>query len=289
MLCADLRSMDPVSYITAIGLDPEDSYGFLPVEQSDGSALVYIYRDRARYAEVRAGLRAPQRSQVLGGLIEVDRPQDVEINLGGVAPADMSVAIADALALAESLGASSVPQAAEPARASSSAAPIASHRVYPGLHTRSSLRQLNHFLPRYAEQVGIHAEDVFGIFPRGMHYFGGGSTREWQSMWLVYRDRPEYAQGRELWAAVMAKGGGWPAAEISPGSETRPEPASGPARVEVSRIGWPKRKLVARETAENVGPRLIEEIDEFGYGPEHAIGMCPDFDNRKIYFAWTTS
>lgn len=43
MLCAELRSIDPVPYITASGLQPADSYGLLPVEQSDGSALVYIY------------------------------------------------------------------------------------------------------------------------------------------------------------------------------------------------------------------------------------------------------
>jgi hypothetical protein len=291
MLCADLRSMDPVSYITAIGLQPEDSHGFLPVEQSDGSALVYIYRDRPRYAEVRDGLPLPQRSRLLGGMLEVDRPADVEIDLGGFAPADASAAVADALALAQSLGAPSVPPpprlAADPATAARPSAPIASHRIYPGLRTRSSGKQLNHFLPRYAENVGIHAEDVFGVFPRGIHHSGGSSAREWQSMWLVYRDRPEYAHGRERWAAEMAKRGGWPDAELSRGSEAPPRPASGPASVEVRRVGWPKRNLLSRETGENLGPRLIEAIGELGYGPDRALGLCPDYDQRKLYFAWT--
>ena len=266
MLCADLRSMDPVSYITAIGLQPEDSYGFLPVEQSDGSALVYIYRDRPDYAEVRDGLPLPQRSRLLGGMVEVDRPGHVEIDLGGFAPADASAAVADALAVAT----------------------IASHRIYPGLRTRSSGKQLNHFLPRYAMNVGIHAEDVFGVFPRGIHHSGGSSAREWQSMWLVYRDRPEYAHGRERWAAEMAKRGDWPEAELSHASDAPPRPASDPASVEVRRVGWPKRKLFARETGENLGPRLIEEIEKLGYGPEHALGLCPDYGQRKLYFAWTS-
>ena len=247
--------MDPVSYITATGLQPEDSYGFLPVEQSEGTALAYayIYRDRPRYAEVRAGLPDPQRSHLLGGMVEMDLPVVVRLGTETVAP----VAIA----------------------------PIASHRVYPGLRTRSSGKQLNHFLPRYAEMVGIHPEDVFGVLPRGSHYFAS-STRGWQSMWLVYRDRPEYAEGRGRWAAEMAKGGGWPEAEIARGSEAPPEPAPGPARVEVRRVGWPKRNFFSRERDEKLGSRLIEEIKKLGYGPEQALGLCPDYDNAKVYLAW---
>jgi hypothetical protein len=85
----------------------------------------------------------------------------------------------------------------------------------------------------------------------------------------------------------MAKRGGWPEAEISRGFEAPPDAASSPASVEVRRVGWPKRKLFARETGENLGPRLIEEIGKLGYGPEHALGLCPDFKGSKLYFAWT--
>jgi hypothetical protein len=255
-VCADLRSMDPVAYITATGLQPEDSYGFLPVEQSEGSALAYayVYRDRPRYAEVRAGLADPQRSHLLGGMIEVDLPVVVGPGQETAAPAVAN-------------------------------APIASHRVYPRIRTRSSGKQLNHFLPRYAEMLGLHAEDVFGVLPRGTHYFAS-STRGWQSMWLIYRDRPEYAQGRERWAGEMAKLGEWPEAEIAPGSGAPPEPASSPARADVRRIGWPKRNLFKRERDEKLGSRLIEEIGKIGYGPEQALGLCPDYDNEKVYLAW---
>ena len=50
---------------------------------------------------------------------------------------------------------------------------------------------------------------------------------------------------------------------------------------------WPRRHLMARETGENLGPRLIEETGKLGHGPEHALGLCPDFDRRKVYFAST--
>jgi hypothetical protein len=79
--------------------------------------------------------------------------------------------------------------------------------------------------------VGARGEDVFGVFPRGIHLSGGESwAREWESMWLVYRDRPEYGHGRERWAQEMAKRGGWPAAEITRGSEAAPASASAAAR-----------------------------------------------------------
>jgi hypothetical protein len=32
---------------------------------------------------------------------------------------------------------------------------------------RSSTRQLNRFLPLYRETVGVHPEDVYGVFPWG--------------------------------------------------------------------------------------------------------------------------
>ena len=289
---ADLRSMDPVLYIRSVGLQPEDSYGFLPVEHSDGSALVYLYRDRSCYAEARSALPTPQRSRLLGGMIEIDRPVGVHLDLGGMTPAQASGPLAEALAMAQVLGGPSLPAATtllapDPATPAGASAPIASHRIYPGLRTRSSGRQLDHFLPRYAETLGIHAEDVFGVFPRGIHLSGGeSSAREWESMWLVYRDRPEYEHGRERWAQEMAKPGRWPAAEITPGSETAPASVSAAVRPTVRREGWPKRKLAIRETGENLGPRLIEQIQKLGYEPERSLGVCPDFQQRKIYYAW---
>jgi hypothetical protein len=183
-------------------------------------------------------------------MVEVDRPQEISIDEAGPA------------------------------------APLASHRVYPRLNKRSSGKQLDHFLPRYVETVGVRAEDVFGVFARGIHYSGGeSSAREWDSLWLVYRDRPEYAGGRERWATEMAKPGRWPQAEITSGSETPPSLDGSPGRVEVRRERWPKRRMMMRETGEDLGERLAEQIAKLGHMPESSFGLCPDFQQRKIYYA----
>ena len=39
----DARTLDPVSYIRQLGLQPEDSYGFVPMKLEEGSSLVYPY------------------------------------------------------------------------------------------------------------------------------------------------------------------------------------------------------------------------------------------------------
>jgi hypothetical protein len=51
-------------------------------------------------------------------------------------------------------------------------------------------------------------------------------------------------------------------------------------------VGWPKRNFFARERDEKLGSRLIEEIGKIGYAPEHALGVCPGYDNEKVYLAW---
>jgi hypothetical protein len=50
----DIRGLDPVAYIRAVGLRPEDSYGFIPVEM--GGEFLFLYRDRPEYEEARPKL-----------------------------------------------------------------------------------------------------------------------------------------------------------------------------------------------------------------------------------------
>jgi hypothetical protein len=296
-LTADVRSMAPAAYIAATGLRPEDSFGFLPVEQSDGSALVYVYRNRPEYAERRAGLAAPQRSRLLGGAVEVDRPGAIDVDIdpsmtGGV---DVGQMIRDATGSAPPQALEAVKQAVDVDQlvgaATASVDPgedrMVSHRVYPGLHKRSSGKQLGHFLPRYCETVGVRPEDVFGVFARGIHLSGGeSSAREWQSFWLVYRDRPEYATGREQWAAEMHKGGGWPEPEFAPLAEPAPGLAPSGGQVKVKQNGWPRRKLVMRETPEGLAESVSEMVTKAGYEPEASFGLAADFQHRKIQLAW---
>jgi hypothetical protein len=45
---------------------------------------------------------------------------------------------------------------------------VVSHRLYPGIRTRSSTKQLGHFLPRYRELLGLRSADVYGVVPRGI-------------------------------------------------------------------------------------------------------------------------
>jgi hypothetical protein len=96
---------------------------------------------------------------------------------------------------------------------------IVAHRLYPGLRARSSTRQLDHFIPRYREQLGLCPEDVYGVYPRSTRTSStdAGSFTEWNDFWIVYRDRPEYEPGRATWAADMNKKGNWPEPEDSLG------------------------------------------------------------------------
>lgn len=52
-------------------------------------------------------------------------------------------------------------------------------------------------LELYIGTVGLQPEDVYGLIPRLNGSFTIGFT-------IVYRDRPEYASGRERWAAQQS-------------------------------------------------------------------------------------
>lgn len=52
----DSRAVDPVAYIRALGLRPEDSIGFLPLDVHSEASFLFLYRDRPDYARARAQL-----------------------------------------------------------------------------------------------------------------------------------------------------------------------------------------------------------------------------------------
>jgi hypothetical protein len=290
-IAADVRSVDPAAYAAAIGLRPEDCYGFLPIDHDDVTPYLYLYRDRPEYEQARVGLADPQRVQKYGP-IRVEPPQHLEINIEGVpgaAGGDLSELLAAAQQMAEASGGSGYGSYTGAPAAPVGAGRIIGHRLYPRTGRRSSTRQLNHFLPRYREALNLCSEDVYGVLPRSTRWSGsgsGGNTKEWDDFWIVYRDRPEYEQGREAWAREMHDGGGWPATIVSPGVGAPPGVSYDGARLKVEKDGWPRHKLVIRETGTELGESLRKKIDKWGYEPEDSLGFCPDFAHRSIYFAW---
>jgi hypothetical protein len=56
----------PTRRPAAIGLRPEDCYGFLPIDHDDVTPYLYLYRDRPEYEQARARLADPQRVQKYG-------------------------------------------------------------------------------------------------------------------------------------------------------------------------------------------------------------------------------
>jgi hypothetical protein len=79
----DFRTMDPVAYIRSIGLQPEDSYGFIPMklDESVGTAL-FLYRDRPEYEAARPKLAAPVEATKIGP-IRIEPTQRVEMEVEG--------------------------------------------------------------------------------------------------------------------------------------------------------------------------------------------------------------
>ena len=330
----DMRSVDPVAYIRAVGLRPEDSYGFLPLDLHDTTPYMFLYRDRSEYGERRTALPGPQFVQrKLGGLVEVMPQTEVEMEIPQEGPgsglADIVAqaqemqgayagqgiaggpdepeadrieriaklkeigAIDDAeydRLVAEARGgdAGPTPGGAEAAPAAKDAPPLVAQRLYPGLRMRASTRQLNHFLPRYREQLGLCPEDVYGVYPRRTRTTSTDDTTstEWDDYWIVYRDRPEYEAGRAAWAKEMNKKGKWPEAEIHPGvAEAGAAPFDG-AKLKVEKDRWPREKVVMRKKGSDLADELREKIGKWGYEPEDSLGFCPNFPGGSIYFAW---
>jgi len=197
------------------------------------------------------------------------------------------------------------PGGVQAAAAAHNAPPIVVHRLYPRLYKRSFGDQLDFFMPRYRDVLGLCSEDVYGVFPRHTQAVSRGESRNtinvWDDYWLIYRDRPEYAQGREAWANEMNEPGGWtekmfssmmkgswPDAEIVPGITEPSTTAFDGNAVQVQKDGWPREMLVVREKGSELGDALREKVARWGYEPEDSLGFCPDPNANSIYFAWRT-
>src|SRR5262245_35842303 len=338
-IAADLRALDPAAYAVAIGLVPDDCYGFLPVDHDEITPYLFLYRDRAAYAKARQGLGGEPRHVKNYGPVRVEPTQEIEIDATGVSEmasgdVDEMLRIAQQMAegnLAAGFGSSAAappapagpdpeklarleklrasgavteaeymglaaealgPTGAPEPPASPGAEPggrIVSHRLYPGLHTRSSGRQLNYFLPRYRDTVGLRSDDTYGVLPRGTRQTVETSSTEWDDYWIVYRDRPEYEAGREEWGRTMNKKGNWPEIQVFSGVGEAPglthDPGGVAGKVKLEKDGS-RRRLVKRETGADLGDSLREKIEKWGYEPESSFGVSPNYTNRSIYFAW---
>jgi hypothetical protein len=333
----DIRGLDPVAYIRAVGLRPEDSYGFVPVEM--GGEFLFVYRDRPEYEEARPKLAPSIETSELGPVV-VDAPQRMPMQspeqptgklgdaiaqaqelqrMWGGAPQAPMAAPGDTIntpdpdrmiKLAELLGSGAItpeeyqrlageasapapPGPASEAAAGDGGAPIVAQRIYPDLHSRNSLKQLNRFLPSYCEKVGLGPEDTYGVFPWRTRMSSGGADSpdqvEWDDYWIVYRDRPEYAAGRDAYAKEIDGKGRWPEPVISPGIGDAPASGPGPGKVQVEKDGWPRKALVIKEKGPELGESIREKISKWGYEPEDSYGFCPNFAQRSIYFGWRKS
>jgi hypothetical protein len=274
-IAADVRSLDPGAYAAAVGLAPDDCYGFLPIDHDDVTPYLYLYRDRAEYAQARASLPAPQRVKKYGP-VRVEPTQQIEIDASSdpkAAQGDFSDVAAAAQKMAEAYG-----------------PPVVAHRIYPGLRTRSSGRQLNYYLPRYRDAVGLRSDDTYGVLPRRTRSTVETSSTEWDDYWIVYRDRPEYAAGREEWAREMNKKGNWPEPMVYPGIAEAPglthDPGGAGGKLRIEKQGWPRKALFKRETGDELGASVRDRLQKWEYEPEDSFGLSPNYTNRSIYFAW---
>jgi hypothetical protein len=75
----DVRSLNPVAYIRQLGLHPEDSYGFVPMRLTEGSSLLFLYRDRPEYEQKRPSLAPPTEAMQYGPIDFQGSSEEVEI------------------------------------------------------------------------------------------------------------------------------------------------------------------------------------------------------------------
>jgi hypothetical protein len=332
----DMRSVEPAAYIRAVGLRPEDSYGFLPIDLHDTTSYFFLYRDRPEYEERRPALPGAESvrdfgpfevypTQNVSGSQDIEKlPEGMQGGLNELiasaqeaqqAWADQGVAggpnesEADRIARIDKLkeigaidqaeydnlvsevrggDAGPTPGGADAAPAPKGAPDIVVQRVYPGLRMRSSTKQLDDFMPDYAEALGLCPEDVYGVYPRSTRTSSTAesSSTEWDDFWIVYRDRPEYAAGREGWAKKMNKKGRWPEAEVYPGVAEPSSAAYERPKIQVEKDRWPREKMVMKKQGSDLADALREKIGKWGYEPEDSYGFCPDYDGGAIYFAW---
>jgi hypothetical protein len=301
----DERAVDPISYITAVGLRSEDSYGFLPLDINDSSSYLFLYRDRPEYAQARAGLPGPESIRTVNlGMVEFDvgTPAVTFGYMPAAAPGAADESAARMAKLKELRERGLLTDEEYQETAAHVHAPLVIHRLYPKLYKRSSSHQLDFFMPRYRAAVGLCPEDVYGVFPRSTTTAAGNqgtsNSPVWDDYWIIYRDRPEYAAGRAAWAAEMNEPHGllermgsslvresWPEAEVVPGVAEPGRAGFDGSESAVRREGWP-HKLVMRKKGPELGEALSEKVGGWGYAPEDSLGFCPDFNSNTIFFAW---
>jgi hypothetical protein len=348
----DSRAVDPVAYIRALGLRPEDSYGFLPLNVDEAASFFFLYRDRPEYEQARQKLPEAQSvatvdfgpagfgiggsrrradvdmaAEAPGGRVGdlIAQAQAMQQAYGATAPGAPGEPEAARIAQLEALRDSGVIDEAgyqellygvqgghagpSPGGAPAAAAPpgapqIAVHRLYPRLYKRSTSDQFDSFIVGYRDALGLCPEDVYGVWPRHTRTQASGehsatTASAWEDYWLVYRDRPEYAEGRATWAAAMNEKGGWterifsstmkgrwPEAELVPGVAEAGSVGFDGAAVEVAEEGWPREFVFLREKGPDLGDALRRKLDGWGFGPEDSYGLCPDFNSNHIFFAW---
>jgi hypothetical protein len=84
----------------------------------------------------------------------------------------------------------------------------------------------------------------------------------------------------------MSKRGDRPAPRYARVNGAVPALPRDTGKVKVAASGWPRKRLVLRESPEGVAESVRATIGKLGYAPEDAFGICPDFTHRKIQFAW---
>src|SRR4051812_43525157 len=98
----DHRAADPIAYIRAVGLRPEDSYGILPLDLHDAASYMFLYRDRPEYAQLRESLPvAGSVKNINLGVVDfqVGSPRQIDVEIAPQAPGMYGDAIAQAMAM----------------------------------------------------------------------------------------------------------------------------------------------------------------------------------------------
>ena len=97
----DMRGVDPVGYIRAVGLRPEDSYGFLPIDLHESTSYFFLYRDRPEFEERRPALPGPTEIKSFGMFEVVDQgPQTMSMEQ---LPEGMASGLGDMIAQAQQM------------------------------------------------------------------------------------------------------------------------------------------------------------------------------------------
>jgi hypothetical protein len=103
----DHRAADPIAYIRGVGLRPEDSYGFLPLDLHDATSYMFLYRDRPEYAQLRESLPAAGSVKNINlGVVDfqVGSPRRIDVEIAPQAPGAYGDAIAQAMAMQQAWG-----------------------------------------------------------------------------------------------------------------------------------------------------------------------------------------